>query len=243
MEGSMQSTAAAVDCGGASWRRRQRRLRQFLRHERLSVAMALSETKQNASRGQNKDRAGEEAATHRVMLPPGGWRCDRGGRGRGTTTQKPGDDECVPVLGGGRPAPVLEPRPPEGMGRHTGVGYEVLLDVRVPQLGRRLVEPPPLVCTRMVAQHKRRGREQRAGLSSSTSGGKRRKKRKRRRKKLPKGTSSSFLCSGAVDQGIMFGSADELSNEYVQRADVEVTGYSGRADTSLYMKEMGKFIK
>ena len=39
-------------------RRRQRRLRQFLRHERLSVAMALSEKKHHISRGQRKDRAG-----------------------------------------------------------------------------------------------------------------------------------------------------------------------------------------
>ena len=85
---------------------------------------------------------------------------------------------------------------------------------------------------------------------SSSSGGTRRKRRKRRRKKLPKGTSSSFLCSGAVDQGIMFGYVDELSIEYVQRADVlssvhckEVTGYSGRADTTPGMNEMGKFNK
>ena len=45
----------------AARRRRERRLRQFLRHERLTVAMVLSEKKHHTSRGQNKDRTtGEE---------------------------------------------------------------------------------------------------------------------------------------------------------------------------------------
>ena len=47
---------------GAAMRRRQRRLRQWLRHERLSVAMALAETNHHAApRGQTKARAGGEA--------------------------------------------------------------------------------------------------------------------------------------------------------------------------------------
>ena len=46
---------------GSACCRRERRLRQFLRHERLSVAMALSEMKHHTSRGQRKDRAGGEA--------------------------------------------------------------------------------------------------------------------------------------------------------------------------------------
>ena len=47
-----------VDSASAARRRRERRLRQFLRHERLSVAMALSEKKHHTSRGQRMDRAG-----------------------------------------------------------------------------------------------------------------------------------------------------------------------------------------
>ena len=44
---------------GAARRRRERRLRQFLRHERLSVAMALAEfTHHAAPRGQTMARAG-----------------------------------------------------------------------------------------------------------------------------------------------------------------------------------------
>ena len=44
----------------AAMRRRQRRLRQFLRHEHLSVAMALAENLHHTSRGQRFARAGEE---------------------------------------------------------------------------------------------------------------------------------------------------------------------------------------
>ena len=48
-----------VDSVRAARRRRERRLGQFLRHERLSVAVALSEKKHHISRGQRKDWAGE----------------------------------------------------------------------------------------------------------------------------------------------------------------------------------------
>ena len=53
---------AVMDVGrvSAARKRRERRLRQFLRHERLSVAIALSEKKHHTSRGQRKDKAGEE---------------------------------------------------------------------------------------------------------------------------------------------------------------------------------------
>ena len=51
---------------GAAMRRRQRRLRQWLRHERLSVATALAENSHHAEpRGQTKARAGGGA---RVVL-------------------------------------------------------------------------------------------------------------------------------------------------------------------------------
>ena len=54
-------TASMAEHAGAA-RRRQRRLRQWLRHERLSVAMALAETNHHAApRGQTKARVGGEA--------------------------------------------------------------------------------------------------------------------------------------------------------------------------------------
>ena len=52
---------------GAAMRRRQRRLRQWLRHERLSVAISLAESHHHAApRGQSMARAGgwERAALH-----------------------------------------------------------------------------------------------------------------------------------------------------------------------------------
>ena len=44
---------------GAAQRRRQRRLRSWLRHERMTVAMALAERTHHSSRGQTIARAGE----------------------------------------------------------------------------------------------------------------------------------------------------------------------------------------
>ena len=49
----LASTAQPLEGG-------QRRLRQFLRHERLSVAVALAESQHHTSRGQKTARAGEE---------------------------------------------------------------------------------------------------------------------------------------------------------------------------------------
>ena len=43
---------------GAAQRRRQRRLRSWLRHERMTVAMALAESTHHSSRGQKTARAG-----------------------------------------------------------------------------------------------------------------------------------------------------------------------------------------
>ena len=43
---------------GAAQRRRQRRLRSWLRHERMTVAMALAERTHHSSRGQTIARAG-----------------------------------------------------------------------------------------------------------------------------------------------------------------------------------------
>ena len=53
----MWSTHNAEDAGTAM-RRRQRRLRQWLRHERLSVAMALAHFTHHSSRGQRMARVG-----------------------------------------------------------------------------------------------------------------------------------------------------------------------------------------
>ena len=48
----------------------------------------------------------------------------------------------MPELRGERPDPVLDPGPPVVGERHSGVGYEILLDVRVPQLDRDVTVRP-----------------------------------------------------------------------------------------------------
>ena len=61
---------------GAAQRRRQRRLRSWLRHERMTVAMALAEKLHHSTRGQRMARAGEEdlelhyTAEFRTHPPP-----------------------------------------------------------------------------------------------------------------------------------------------------------------------------
>ena len=73
---SFRLSATDVDSDAGGGHRRERRLRQFFWHERLSVAMALSKLKHHTSRGHRKDRAGRThelyfTATFRKRLPPG----------------------------------------------------------------------------------------------------------------------------------------------------------------------------
>ena len=155
------------------------------------------------------------------------------------------NDECVPELSGMRPAALQEPRSQAGDERHGGVGWELVINTSVPQLGRdlggssveemevlhclheTLLRVPAakrvgkLVMEELLGRHEQEG----GGAGSSNKMGRRRKKRKRRKKKLPKGSSSSFLQGlrgGAGDQGIMHEYADGETEdviEYVQRAD------------------------
>ena len=123
---------------GAAQRRRGRRLRAALRHERQSIAMALAEMSHHtAPRGLRMARAGEEesetmyTAKFRATPPP------------------------QPVLfslfdeepGGGRPEALVEPRPQARVQRHTVEHITDLvrvapmvqiLDAPVPQTGDQL---------------------------------------------------------------------------------------------------------
>ena len=49
---------------GAAMRRRQRRLRSWLRHERMTVAMALADSTHHSSRRQTNARAGARVEQH-----------------------------------------------------------------------------------------------------------------------------------------------------------------------------------
>ena len=58
-----------VERASAAQRRRGRRLRAALRHERQSIAMALAESQHHTSRGQKKARAGEEGHRNEYEAP------------------------------------------------------------------------------------------------------------------------------------------------------------------------------
>ena len=56
----MMLTNVGVDTATAAARRRQRRLRSWLQHERMTVAMTLAEKLHHTSRGQKFARVREE---------------------------------------------------------------------------------------------------------------------------------------------------------------------------------------
>ena len=103
----MWSARDAEDAGIAK-RRRERRLRQFLRHERLTVAMLLAKIQHHAApRGQNMARSrGEESelnnATGQKTPPP-----------RATSTVYFSLDDHGDALAA-RPTPLAEVRPQQG---------------------------------------------------------------------------------------------------------------------------------
>ena len=117
---------------GAAKRRRERRLRAMLRHERMTVAMVLSEKKHHTSRGQNKDRTtGEENAINytaklRKTPPP---------TAAATENDPMVLDEGGALAAGGRPAPLSEVAGRQlRVERHSGIGYELVLALDAPVL-------------------------------------------------------------------------------------------------------------
>ena len=112
-----------------------------MRHERLTVAMALAETNHHAApRGQTKARAGGGARDVLHGCVPE----DALPQAAGAQFFSLGDDD-VDAPAAVRPAPLVEVRPQMGYKRHCGSGFELVLDVTVPQLGRELVEVPNVV--------------------------------------------------------------------------------------------------
>ena len=201
-------------------RPRQQHLRQFLRHERLSVVMALSETKHNVSPGQTRTRPLGENEVHYT-------------------------DEVWSIPPPRSPARSRDPGPQVAGERHSGVANEVLLDVRGPLLGRDWGDVPAeveeLAARRrlheallrtpdgkqaLVEAMRKCEQEEATSRSSNKMPGKR-KRKKRRKKKVPK-SSSSTSSRRVVDVGGKgvherddFGK--EAAIEYVQRANVPAT--------------------
>ena len=123
---------------GAATRRRERRLRAYLKYARMSVQMALAEASHHtAPRGQRIARAREE---EREVLNTAAFR----------TTVPPPEPELFDLFeepGGGRPDLLLEPQGPQaGIQRHTMehiadvVPMVQILDIPVSQGADQLVE-------------------------------------------------------------------------------------------------------
>ena len=93
----MADPSGRPQSSGVARRRRERRLRSMLRHERMTVAMALAEFSHHSSRGQRMARAGvwghEQNHTAKVRKPP---------------TPQPELFSLEEEPGGGLPAPLSE---------------------------------------------------------------------------------------------------------------------------------------
>ena len=115
-------------------RRRQRRLRKFLRHERLTVALALAEATHHAAPRRQKP------ASATVYDAP------RGQKNADAEYFELSSDEEVASARGSRPAPLWEPRPQDRVERHHGehideiCPFVPILDVSEPQMGAQVVE-------------------------------------------------------------------------------------------------------
>ena len=93
----MADPSGRPQSSGVARRRRERRLRSMLRHERMTVAMALAEFSHHSSRGQRMARAGvwghEQNYTAKIRKPP---------------TPHPELFSLEEEPGGGLPAPLSE---------------------------------------------------------------------------------------------------------------------------------------
>ena len=111
---------------GSARRRRERRLRCMLRHERQTVAMALAEQLHHSANRVERDAAPRRQTTRA-----------REGEVREEHHALRGQTRPLPGM---RPAPVQEPRPQVGIQRHRVIGYELVLNPVVPQMAEQLVE-------------------------------------------------------------------------------------------------------
>ena len=127
----MSSTRVERAAAGSAQRRRQRLLCQWLRHERMTVAMAVAEAVHHSSRGQ---RTATAEATHDA--PRSQFAVDVAG---GTELFQLYEDE----LNGVRPPPLAEVRPQGRLEQNTGGGdcehYVPMVQALDPQRRRRWV--------------------------------------------------------------------------------------------------------
>ena len=170
---------------GAAWRRRERQLRAWHRHERMTVAMELATALHHSAQRVEAPREGVEGETNDALRRP------------------------KPPLPGKRPAPLEQAK----LGQHSGIGYELVLALDVPVL--QMVEQPVdasalafleeeeakalnaefSMLARSATSHTVRLREVMMRMHVLRQKGRGRKKKKRRKKKLPKASSSRSSCA------------------------------------------------
>ena len=136
-----ESSGRFMAARGAAWRRRQRRLRSMLRHERQTVAAALHHLR------------GEELVTN------DGLRAQRTASARPAEFYDLSSDEGRPA-GVERPPAMPVPRPQAGIRRHKGVGFELVLAPRCAAVGglRLRKWPCPLFFSLLRRKRRRRRR-------------------------------------------------------------------------------------
>ena len=113
---------------GAARRRRERRLRQHRRHEQLTLRMLLATYQHHAApRGQTTARSGGRARDELHGEAPD----EAPPQAAGAQYFRMDDDEEAPAAW--RPAPLMEVQPQARLGRHGGIGFELVLSFAVPQ--------------------------------------------------------------------------------------------------------------
>ena len=124
---------------GAAWRRRQRRLRSMLRHERQTVAAGLHHS------------CGGELVTN------DGLRAQRTASAGPAEFYELSSDEGSHA-GGERPPAMPEPRSQAGIRRHRGVGFELVLARRCVAVGGLRLRKWP--CPPFAAEKKKKEEEE-----------------------------------------------------------------------------------
>ena len=107
---------------GAAWRRRQRRLRSWWRHEQQTVAAVLATVTHHSHSkvGTANDAPRDQRTVTSTRVGPAEY-------------YELSSDDGRPT-GGERPAALLEPLPQGKVQRHAGIGYEIVQHLDVPVL-------------------------------------------------------------------------------------------------------------
>ena len=116
---------------GSARRRRERRLRQHWRHEQLTLRNApghVPAPRRPTGTDDGQERRGGARDELHGQAPD-----DAPPQAAGAQYFTMDDDDEAPAAT--RPAPLVEVQPQAGLGRHGGIGFELVLSFAVPQGG------------------------------------------------------------------------------------------------------------